>query len=115
MQKAGEKLIVCGDFNIAHNKIDLSYPNEKMVGFRPEEREIIDEILSNGFIDAFRKINPDLEEYSWIKYKNRNEGENKGLRLDYFFVSDNLKAKVKNSYIMKKDLSDHNPIVLELD
>ncbi|MCL2688022.1 MAG: exodeoxyribonuclease III [Methanobrevibacter sp.] len=115
MQEKGEKLIVCGDFNIAHNEIDTSNTNKYMYGFRPEEREILSKILSNGFVDAFRKFNPSLEQYSWIQYKYRKSKENKGLRLDYFFVSDNLENNIEKSYILEEELSDHNPIVLELE
>lgn len=106
-------IILCGDMNIAHNEIDLSYPDSKSAGFTDEERNVITTILDNGFADAYRYLHPDAAgQYTWAS----NRFKTGGLRLDYFFVSNALR-----SYIIKADIlrdeapTDHCPILLELD
>ncbi|MBM4310581.1 MAG: exodeoxyribonuclease III [Deltaproteobacteria bacterium] len=113
----GRKLIVCGDVNTAHRAIDLARPkeNEKNTGFLPEERAWIDRFLADGFIDTFRLLCDEGGHYSWWDYKTRARERNIGWRIDYFFVSDDLKKQVKNAWILSGvPGSDHCPIGLSI-
>ena len=111
----GHRLIVCGDLNTAHQPIDLARPgqNKKTSGFLPEERAWIDRFLADGFIDTFRMMCDEPGQYSWWDYKTRARERNIGWRIEYFFVSENLRKKVKNAWILS-DVpgSDHCPIGL---
>jgi exodeoxyribonuclease-3 len=117
-EKKGLKVIFCGDLNVAHNPIDLERDkeNEKSVGFLPVEREWVDNLESNGFIDTFRYLHPRTVKYSWWDMKTRARDRNIGWRIDYFFVSNALKNKIKSAKIHDETLgSDHCPISVELD
>lgn len=115
----GERLIVCGDVNTAHKKIDLARPrqNEKTSGFLPEEREWLDRYLSHGFVDAFRALHPDeAGQYSWWSYITNARARNIGWRIDYHLVSESLMPAVADASILSDVMgSDHCPIVLELN
>ena len=105
-----KNLIIAGDFNIAHNDIDISNKDTK-VSFTDEERSVLDKLESFGFVDALRLFN---EEESFSYWKNKEE--NDGARLDYFFVSESLKDKVKSSSILVDvEGSKHLPIELEIE
>ncbi len=111
-------VIFCGDVNTAHKEIDLARPkeNEKTSGFMEIERVWIDKFINAGFIDSFRLFNPDGDNYTWWDMKSRARDRNKGWRIDYFFVSEKLKSKVRNCYHLTDQMgSDHCPVVLELD
>ena len=112
-----ENVIIAGDFNIAHSEKDISNPEKasKTVTFLDEEREIIDKLEKLGFVDSFRLINPDEVKFSsWKSPKAKEAGE--GSRLDYFFVSKNLKEAVKDSKILSNiEGSKHYPIELILE
>jgi exodeoxyribonuclease-3 len=118
LKSKGKSIIVCGDVNTAHHPIDLARPkaNEKTSGFLPMEREWMDKFINAGYIDTFRHINPTKEAmYSWWSYRANARNNNVGWRIDYFYVSDDLKDNIKDAYILKDTLgSDHCPIVLEL-
>lgn len=112
-----QKIIICGDINTAHKEIDLARPkqNEKISGFLPEERKWIDELLDIGFLDTFREFNTQEEQYTWWDLKSRARSRNVGWRIDYFFVSKNLKKNLKNAYILSQIMgSDHAPMVLDI-
>jgi len=114
----GKKIVICGDVNTAHREIDLARPkeNEKISGFLPEERAWIDRLIERGFIDAFRMYHKEAGHYSWWDYKTRARERNVGWRIDYFFVSTNLKENLKSAFIQSDILgSDHCPIGIELD
>ena len=115
----GFNLVICGDLNTAHKPIDLARPaaNEDVSGFLPVEREWVSKFLDNGYVDTFRMLHPDeKDKYSWWSYRTRARERNVGWRLDYFFVNEEFKDKVKASYIMADVMgSDHCPICLELD
>jgi exodeoxyribonuclease III len=119
LRQKGMSIIVCGDVNTAHKPIDLARPkaNEETSGFLPIERAWIDRLLKNGYIDTFRHINADEpHHYSWWSYRANARGNNVGWRIDYFFVSDDLKDNIKNAYIMPEiEGSDHCPVVLEIE
>jgi len=118
-RKHGKSIIFCGDVNTAHTPIDLTHPkgNEKISGFLPIEREWIDKVIDQGFIDSFRHFNPDVpEQYTWWSVRSIGARErNVGWRLDYFFVSDDMIKNVTEATILKDVLgSDHCPVLLKL-
>ncbi len=118
LQKSRPNLILCGDYNICHEPIDIHDPirNAKNSGFLPEEREWMTRFLSAGFTDTFRFLNPDKQEYTWWSYRFNSRSKNKGWRIDYCMVSDNMKPKVKAAYILNDAVhSDHCPAVLEIE
>lgn len=118
LHKAGEKIIIMGDFNTAHEEIDLFHPkpNSKNTGFLPRERDWVSKFLKKGFVDAFRVINPDKVKYSWWSYRANARGNNVGWRIDYFLVSEGLMPKVKDvEYHNDVMGSDHCPVTIHLD
>lgn len=111
-------VIFCGDLNVAHTPDDLANPkaNEGDHGYTVEEREGIDKIIEAGFVDTFRMFKKGNGHYSWWSNFSNARARNIGWRIDYFFVSKSLKAKVKASKILPEVYgSDHCPILLELD
>jgi exodeoxyribonuclease-3 len=114
-----ERLVVCGDFNTAHQPIDLERPkqNVKTSGFRPEEREWIDRYLAHGFVDTYRALHPqETGQYTWWPYMRNARARNIGWRIDYWLVSESLMPAVVDAAILSDVMgSDHCPIVLELD
>lgn len=115
--KKGKKIVICGDVNTAHQAIDLARPkaNEKISGFLAIEREWIDQLLAAGFIDSFRVFNQQADQYSWWSLRTKARQRNVGWRIDYFFVSDNLKNNLKNAFILQDVMgSDHCPVGIEL-
>ena len=113
----GLNLIICGDVNTAHKAIDLARPkqNEETSGFLPVEREWVTKFLDNGYVDTFREFNTEGENYTWWSYRTKARDRNVGWRLDYFFVNDEFKYHVKDSYILSDVLgSDHCPIALKI-
>ena len=117
LRKTIPNVIVCGDYNICHEEIDIHNPKMKGVsGFLPEEREWIGKFIDSGFIDSFRFKNPDKQEYSWWSYRANARANNKGWRLDYAMVSEPLKNAIDRAYILTQAKhSDHCPIALELN
>jgi exodeoxyribonuclease-3 len=119
LKKDGFSIIVCGDVNTAHFPIDLARPkaNEKKSGFLPMEREWMDKFIACGYVDTLRHIKGDVEElYSWWSYRANARANNVGWRIDYFYVSEDLKDSIKDAYILNDYLgSDHCPIVLEIE
>lgn len=118
LKKEGKSIIICGDVNTAHKEIDLARPkaNEKISGFLPMERDWMDKLIDSGYIDTFRHIKGDEKDhYSWWSYRANARANNVGWRIDYFYVSDDLKDSIQDAYILKDVLgSDHCPIVLEI-
>ena len=114
----GKDIIICGDFNIAHTKIDLARPqkNEESIGFLPVERKKFTKLIDNNYIDVFRYFYPEVkDEYTWWSYKTRARERNVGWRLDYFVVSPSLISKVKNiKHRQEISGSDHCPVFLEI-
>jgi exodeoxyribonuclease-3 len=117
LRKTIPNVIVCGDYNICHEEIDIHNPKMKGVsGFLPEEREWISKFIDGGFIDSFRFKNPDKQEYSWWSYRANARANNKGWRLDYAMVSEPLRNAIDRAYILTQAKhSDHCPIALELN
>jgi len=116
LRKERPKLIIVGDYNIAHTEIDIHNPkgNKKNSGFLPEEREWMTQWFANGFIDAYRHLNPEEVQYSWWSYRANARANNKGWRIDYQSVSENLKSSLKEAYHMKDAMqSDHCPVFVK--
>jgi exodeoxyribonuclease-3 len=110
-------VIMTGDFNVAHEAIDLARPkeNEGSAGYTAEERDWFSKFLTAGFIDSFREINGAKIQYSWWSFRMRARERNVGWRIDYFCLSAKLKKLIKKAYILDKVTgSDHAPIGLEL-
>jgi exodeoxyribonuclease-3 len=110
-------LVICGDYNICHEEIDIHNPKMKGVsGFLPEERAWMSDFMNSGFIDSFRFKNPERQEFSWWSYRANSRANNKGWRLDYAMVSASLKNKISRAYILPEAKhSDHCPIVVEFN
>lgn len=111
-------VIVCGDFNVAHEEIDLKNPqsNHQNAGFSDEERAKFSELLQSGFTDTFRYFYPDAEgAYSWWSYRFNARSRNAGWRIDYFLVSDRFAGAVQDAQILNEVTgSDHCPVALIL-
>ena len=117
--KSDKSVIVCGDFNVAAEEIDLKNPktNVKNAGFTPQERQKFAALKSNGFTDTFRYFYPELEGvYSWWSYRFNARSKNAGWRIDYFLVSDDLNQNLVDAKI-HTDItgSDHCPVELICD
>jgi len=115
--KEGKKIVICGDVNTAHKEIDLARPKENSVisGFLPEEREWIDKFLAAGFVDTFRMFNQEPEQYTWWDMVTRARERNVGWRIDYFYISENLKNRITSASIHQDVMgSDHCPISIEI-
>lgn len=116
--KQGKKIIICGDVNTAHKEIDLARPkaNEKISGFLPEERAWMDRFFEEGFIDTLRMYNQEPEIYTWWDVISRARERNVGWRIDYFFVSENLKANMKDAFTLPDVMgSDHCPVGIKIE
>lgn len=113
-----EKVVFCGDLNVAHNEIDLARPkeNSKQIGFLPVERAWVDRVQEAGFIDTFRALHPETIKYSWWDQKTSSRERNVGWRIDYFFVNETLFPSVKKSDVMVDIVgSDHAPVMLDIE
>lgn len=109
--------IICGDWNIAHKQIDLKNwrSNQKNSGFLPEERAWMDKLFGEmAFVDAFREVNQEAEQYTWWSHRGQAWAKNVGWRIDYQVITPGLKLNVKQAYIYKDErFSDHAPLVME--
>jgi exodeoxyribonuclease III len=115
--KRDQKIILVGDFNVAHTEIDLARPkqNSKNVMFTPEERKQIDRILSLGFVDCFRKLHPAAPMYTWWPYRAEARARKVGWRIDYSLLSASLLPSLRSASVLDSILgSDHCPIELYL-
>lgn len=112
-------VVTCGDFNVAHEEIDLANPdtNHENPGFSDAERESFGRLLDAGFVDTFRSQHPDLAgAYSWWSYRMRARERGIGWRIDYFLVSEQLMPKVTTTAILDTVFgSDHCPVELEME
>jgi len=119
LRKQGKSLIICGDYNTAHNEIDLARPkaNQKTSGFLPIERAWMDKFESFGYVDTFRTLHPDTTDaYSWWSYRAGARPRNVGWRLDYYYVSPELLPKLKRAEILSDVMgSDHCPVLIDID
>lgn len=117
MRRQRRNYIICGDWNIAHKKIDLKNwrGNQKNSGFLPEERAWMDELFDIvGMVDTFRVVNQQEDQYTWWSNRGQAWAKNVGWRIDYQIVSPDLRDKVTNSEIYKdRRFSDHAPLIIE--
>ena len=115
---APKPVIMCGDFNVAHNEIDLKNPgpNRGNAGFSDEERGKFSDLLAAGFTDTFRALHPDTTgAYSWWSYRFNARKNNAGWRIDYFLVSDGIADKVEDASIYNEVFgSDHCPVGIDI-
>ena len=117
LRKTRSKIIITGDFNICHKPIDINKPEKhtKMSGFLPEERAWVDEFQAAGFVDTFRVFCQDSERYSWWSYRFGARPKNLGWRIDYFWVSENLRENLIGADILDQVIhSDHCPVTLRM-
>ncbi len=118
LRKKHPKIILCGDYNIAHTEIDIHDPkgNKNNSGFLPEEREWMTKFLKNGWVDTFREFHPEPHRYSWWSQRFPTVRlNNKGWRIDYINVTEPLKKSLKDAEIYPDvKHSDHCPVYLEV-
>jgi len=117
LKKELPNLLICGDYNICHEAIDIHNPNQNKntSGFLPVERKWIDDFINSGFIDTFRHLNKEPHNYSWWSYRANSRNNNKGWRIDYCMASAPLAPKLERSFILPEAKhSDHCPIGVEL-
>jgi exodeoxyribonuclease III len=118
LRKTRPKLIVVGDYNIAHTEQDIHDPkgNKNSSGFLPEEREWMTQWLAGGMVDAFRTARPTEKTYSWWSFRFQSRSKNKGWRIDYQTISELLAASLKDAYQINDAVhSDHCPVWAEYD
>ncbi|MEZ4985614.1 MAG: exodeoxyribonuclease III [Saprospiraceae bacterium] len=118
LKKQRPHLIIVGDYNIAHQEIDIHDPvrNKQTSGFLPEERDWMTKWFNSGFADAFRKVQPQTVEYSWWTYRANARANNKGWRIDYQSVSDSIADRIRAAHHRPDAAhSDHCPVWMEID
>ncbi len=118
-RRGRREYIICGDWNICHKEIDLKNwrANQKNSGFLPEERRWLDTLYDElGYVDAFRVVNQEAEQYSWWSNRGRAREKNVGWRLDYHVVTPGLGDRVVDAAIYtERNFSDHAPVILQYD
>ena len=118
LKNQGKNLVITGDYNIAHNPIDVYNPKncEGKSGYLPEERAWLDQLEEAGFVDTFRMFDEGEGNFTWWSYRFKARERNSGWRLDYFFVNEEIRDNVKSAKILSDIYgSDHCPVTLELD
>lgn len=113
LKAGGKKLVICGDVNTAHKEIDIARPkeNSKVSGFLPEERAWLDKLIAHGYVDTFRHLHSEPNQYSYWDIKTGARARNVGWRIDYFFVSEDLLSAVREAFILGEVMgSDHCPV-----
>ena len=118
LNKEIKNLVICGDYNICHNAIDIHDPvrNKNVSGFLPEERAWLSKFMQLGFIDSFRHLNKDPHNYTWWSYRASARKKNLGWRIDYNMISESLLESLKQVEILSDIIhSDHCPVLVELE
>lgn len=118
LKESVPNLIICGDYNICHQAIDIHDPVrlKTVSGFLPEERAWIEGFMKSGFIDSFRHFNEEGDHYSWWSYRANARNNNKGWRIDYNLVAEPLRDRLKRAVILPEAYhSDHCPVLVEID
>ena len=118
LKKEIPNLLICGDYNICHEAIDIHNPaqNKNTSGFLPVEREWIGNFIDSGFIDTFRHLNKEPHNYTWWSYRANARNNNKGWRIDYCMASQPLEPNLKRSFILPEARhSDHCPLGVEFE
>lgn len=117
LRKTRPKLVICGDYNIAHTEIDIHNPksNKKNSGFLPEERQWMTDFFATGYTDTFRHFNEGPHNYSWWSYRSNARANNKGWRIDYISTTEEMKEQLLESDIFPEAKhSDHCPCYLKI-
>ncbi|MGR9052648.1 MAG: exodeoxyribonuclease III, partial [Gammaproteobacteria bacterium] len=116
---SGRDYIICGDWNIAHKNIDLKNwkGNQKNSGFLPEERAWLDRLFASGqWLDGFRLVNAEPEQYTWWSHRGQAWAKNVGWRIDYQIINAGMKKRVRSASIYKEArFSDHAPLIMDYD
>ena len=119
MRRQKREYIICGDWNIAHKKIDIKNwkGNQKNSGFLPEERSWMDNLFNElGMVDSFRVVNQEVEQYTWWSNRGQAWAKNVGWRIDYQIVTPGIKDKIRTASIYKDErFSDHAPLIIDYD
>src|SRR5471030_3292792 len=119
LKASGREIVLCGDWNIAHKEIDLKNwrSNQKNSGFLPEERAWIGELFDkHGWVDVFRRLNQQPEQYTWWSNRGQAWAKNVGWRIDYHIATPGIAAKAKKAAIYKQQrFSDHAPLTVDYD
>jgi exodeoxyribonuclease III len=119
LKESGREYIICGDWNIAHNEIDLKNwrGNQKNSGFLPEERAWLSRLFDEiGYVDAFRVVNTGADQYTWWSNRGQAWAKNVGWRIDYHIVTPGLASRIRSADIYKDErFSDHAPLIMEYD
>ena len=119
LAQSGREVILCGDWNVAHREIDLKNwrSNQKNSGFLPEEREWFSGVLDKlGYVDVFRRLNQEPEQYTWWSNRGRAWAKNVGWRIDYQLATPGIAAKARSAAIYKAQrFSDHAPLTIDYD
>ena len=119
LRRKRREYVICGDWNIAHKQIDLKNwrSNQKNSGFLPEERAWLDQLLGPvGFVDAFRVVNKDADQYTWWSNRGQAYANNVGWRLDYQVVTPKLESSIRGAEIYTAErFSDHAPLIMDYE
>lgn len=118
LRQSGRHVVITGDFNTAHNEIDLAHPesNRKRSGFMDIEREWVDKYVESGLVDTFRELHPDKVAYSWWDYRTGARARDIGWRIDYFMVDEPFMERISAAFILPDVMgSDHCPVGIELE
>ena len=119
LQKDGRQYMICGDINIVHKEIDIKNfkGNKNRSGCLPEERHFMDQLFTQEkFVDAFREVNQEAEQYTWWSNRGQAWANNTGWRIDYQILSSNLQGCVKHASVYKNErFSDHSPLIIDYD
>jgi exodeoxyribonuclease-3 len=119
LKDSGREYVICGDWNIAHKEIDLKNwrGNQKNSGFLPEERDWLTHLFDKiGYVDAFRVVNTQADQYTWWSNRGQAWAKNVGWRIDYHIVTPGLAARIRSADIYKQErFSDHAPLIMEYD
>ena len=118
LRKTRPNLVISGDYNICRLWIDIHNPSQQQntSGFLPEERDWFARFVEDGYVDSFREINPEPDQYSWWSYRAGARKNNKGWRIDYHMITEAIKDKVLNAGILPQAVhSDHCPVLVDLD
>ena len=117
LRRKRREFVICGDWNIAHKKIDIKNwrGNQKNSGFLPEERAWMDQLFGSlGYVDGFRVVNQEEDQYTWWSNRGQAWAKNVGWRIDYQVITPGLKDKVKSTSIYKDErFSDHAPLIVD--